>query len=401
MDSTTAPLRLKKKEERRLRGGHLWVFSNQVDTAATPLQGFTPGQPVIVEAHNGKPLGSGYVNPHSLICARLVSRDPKHALDRSLLIHRLKVALSLRERLYDRPFYRLVHGEGDFLPGLVVDRYGDGVVVQIGTAGMEAAREALVEALDKELRPAWIVFRNESEVREQEGLTRYTEQVGGGDAPETVAVEENGLSFRAPLLEGQKTGWFYDHRDNRARLAERVAGLRVLDVYSYVGGFAVAAAAGGAREVFAVDRSAAALDHLHANAEAAGVGERVTALEGDAVDAMKALREERERFDVVVLDPPAFIKRRKDMESGLNGYRRVNQLAMQLLNRDGLLLSASCSHHLETARLQELILGRARHLDRELAIVGQGHQGADHPVHPAIPETAYLKALFARVLPTQ
>ena len=401
MESATAPLRLKKKEERRLRGGHLWVFSNQVDTAATPLQALEPGQPVIIEAHNGKALGSGYVNPHSLICARLVSRDPKHALDRSLLTHRLKVALSLRERLFERPFYRLVHGEGDFLPGLVVDRYGDGLVVQIGTAGMEVAKEALVEALDKVVRPAWIVFRNEAEVREQEGLTRYTEVVGGAELPEAVTVEENGLSFRAPLAEGQKTGWFFDHRDNRAQVAHWSRGLRVLDVYSYVGGFAVQAAAAGAREVFAIDRSAGALDWLQANAEANGVGEQVTTVEGDAVEALKALREARERFDVVVLDPPAFIKRRKDAESGLNGYRRINQLALQVLSRDGLLLTASCSHHLEQVKLQELLLGRARHLDRDMAIIGHGRQGADHPVHPAIPETAYLKALFARVLPTQ
>ena len=395
-----APLKLKPREERRLRGGHLWVFSNEVDTATTPLTDLEPGQPVVIQASNGKPLGAGYANPHSLICARLVSRDADKGLDRSLLVHRLKVALSARQAMFERPYYRLVHGEGDFLPGLVVDRYDDVCVVQMGTAGMERAREAILEALEKVIRPRVVILRNDAAVREQEGLERYTE-TAVGSAPETLTVEEGGMTFRVPGVGGQKTGWFFDHRENRDRFAAWSHGRRVLDVYSYVGGFGLRAAAAGAEEVVAIERSEEALDHLQDNAEVAGLEDRVAPLHGEALEVLKALREDGERFDAVVLDPPAFIKRKRDIKSGLEGYRHLNQLALQLLSKDGLLLSASCSHHLGMDQLQDTVRGRARHLDRDAAVLARGHQGPDHPIHPAIPETEYLKAVFARILPTQ
>ncbi|HHJ18091.1 MAG TPA: class I SAM-dependent rRNA methyltransferase, partial [Gammaproteobacteria bacterium] len=216
------PLRLNKNEERRIRAGHLWVFSNEVDMKATPLKAFEPGQQVQLQAHNGKPLGNAYVNPASLICARLVSRDPAHVLDRSLLVHRLKVALSLRERLFPAPYYRLVYGESDLLPGLVIDRYGDICVVQCTTAGMEAVRDQVLEALDKVLHPAAVLLRADSPVRKLEGLDSYREVIG--TLPEQVRVEEHGLSFAVSLEQGQKTGWFYDQRMNRARLGDYVAG---------------------------------------------------------------------------------------------------------------------------------------------------------------------------------
>jgi 23S rRNA (cytosine1962-C5)-methyltransferase len=392
------PLRLKPREERRLRAGHLWVYSNEVDTAATPLSGFEPGQPVEVQAANGKPLGTGYVNPHSLICARLVSRDPRHALDRSLLVHRLKVALGLRERLFDRPYYRLVYGDSDFLPGLVVDRFGDVLVAQVTTAGMERVREDILAALEKVVRPRVIVLRNDSPIRALEGLPSYVE-TARGEAPPQLAIEENGVVFEAPLLGGQKTGWFYDHRDNRARLRRYVSGRRLLDVFSYVGAWGLQAAAAGARELVCVDASAVALEGLRANAVRNGVADRVAALEGDAFEVLRGLREARERFDVVILDPPAFVKRKKDLGAGVQAYRRLNQMAMQVLAPDGLLVSASCSFHLSGEGLQQTVLQAGRHLDRSLQILEQGHQAPDHPVHPAIPETAYLKAYFVRVLP--
>lgn len=393
---TADAIRLKKNEDRRLKAGHLWVFSNEVDTQATPLTDFTPGAPVRIEAHSGKVLGVGYVNPHSLIAARLVSRNPKITFDQSLLVHRIKVALGLRERLFAKPFYRLVYGEADGLPGLIVDRFGDQLVVQCSTAGMEAQREAIVGALVKVLKPAGILLRNDLPVRELEGLDEYVE-VAHGEVPERVELEENGLRFLAPLHAGQKTGWFYDQRDNRARLGRYVAGKRVLDVFSYLGGWGVLAAARGASEVVCVDSSESALDLAGENATLNGV--EIGTVEGDAFEALKALRDNGEKFDVVVVDPPAFIKRKRDIKQGEKAYHRITQLALRLLNRDGILVSASCSHHLPRRDLERIVLGAARHTDRVDQLLEVGEQAPDHPVHPAIPETAYLKAIYTRILP--
>lgn len=391
-------LRLKRNEDRRLRAGHLWVFSNEVDIEHTPLTRFEPGEAVEIQASNGKVLGTGYVNPHSLICARLVSRGTRHPLGRSLLVHRLKVALSLRERIFAKPCYRLVYGEADGLPGLVVDRFDDILVAQMSTAGMERLREDVLAALDKVLRPRGVLLRNDGPMRALEGLESYVEPALG-QVPEGVGLEENGVRFQAPLAAGQKTGWYYDHRDNRARLGRYVRGQRVLDVFSYIGAWGVQAAVAGAEQVVCVDSARSTIEQVQHNAALNGVGSRVSALQADALEALKSLRDEREKFDVVVLDPPAFIKRRKDHQQGLEAYRRLNQHALAVLERDGILVSASCSYHLQVDELRRLLLRTARHMDRGLVILEQGHQGPDHPVQPAIPETEYLKAFFTRVLP--
>jgi 23S rRNA (cytosine1962-C5)-methyltransferase len=392
-----APLYLKKNEERRLRNGHLWVYSNEVDIGRSPLTGFEPGEQVVMVANDGKAIGTGYVNPHSLIAGRLVSRTAKQVLDRSLLVHRLNIALSLRERLFNKPFYRLVYGESDGLPGLVVDRYGDVLVAQVNTAGMEAVLDEIVEALDKVLKPLAILWRNDSGAREQEGLDSYVKPALG-EVPETVLIEENGTRFEVPLLSGQKTGWFYDHRMNRARVQQLAKGLRVLDVFSYIGGWGIEAATAGAKEVICIDSSARALDSVARNAELNKMNDRVSSIEGDAFEALKALRAEREVFDLVIVDPPAFIKRKKDAKKGIEGYQRINTAAMQLLGKDGLLVSASCSYHLQANSLRDLLSRSSRHLDRTMQILEQGHQGPDHPIHPAIPETEYIKCLTSRVV---
>ncbi len=393
-----APLRLKKNQERRLRAGHLWVYSNEVDTAATPLKAFAPGQQVQLLAHNAKSLGTAYVNPNSLICARLVSRDASYLLDRSLIVHRLNVALALRERLFEAPFYRLVYGEADQLPGLVIDRYGEVCVVQCTTAGMEAVKAEVLEALDKVLHPRGVLWRADSAVRQLEGLDSYREV--HGELPVHIELVEHGVRFRVSLRAGQKTGWFYDQRMNRARLHSYVAGQRVLDVFSYVGAWGVQAAAAGAKEVVCVEASAAAVDRIHANAAANGVAAGVSTIQGDAFEVLSELRVAQQKFDVVVLDPPAFIKRKKDAKAGEQAYHRLNQQGMQLLARDGVLVSASCSQHLAESQLQTILLQSSRHLDRSLQVLERGHQAPDHPLHPAIPETAYLKAFFCRVLPS-
>lgn len=389
---------LKKGEEKRLRGGHLWIFSNEVDTERSPIRDLPPGAPAVFHEHGGRAIGSGYINPHSLICGRLLSRDARRMPDQAMLEERLRLALELRQRLYPAPYYRLIHGEGDGLPGLVVDRYGDVCVVQINTAGMEHLQEAVLDAIQAVLAPRHLLLRADSGLRDLEGLDSYTLWVGS-DGVEELRVEENGCAFHVPALGGQKTGWFYDHRRNRARLVDHVRGARVLDVCSYVGGWGVQALAQGAEHVTCVDSSSDALDRATANATLNGVDERLTTIEGDAFEVLQALRQEKLRYDVVILDPPAFVKKRKDLRNGLAGYRRLNGLAMQVLAHQGMLISASCSSHVgEDALLQE-VLGAARHLDRSLQLVERGSQSADHPMHAAMPETRYLKCLTCRVLP--
>jgi 23S rRNA (cytosine1962-C5)-methyltransferase len=388
-------LQLKRGEDRRLRAGHLWVFSNEVDVVATPLTAFAPGAHARVASDRGQFLGYAYVNPHALICARILSRSPVHPPDRSLLVHRLKVALALRERHYAVPYYRLVFGESDGLPGLVLDRFGEVLVGQIATAGMEALRGELEAAIQQVLAPQALVWKNDGGARELEQLPKQV-ITGIGKAPDEVPVIEGVLQFTAPLATGQKTGWFYDQGANR-ELFRRLLwpGVRVLDVCSYAGAWAVTALRCGAREALCVDSSEGALASATRNAVANGV--TVGTRRGDAFEVLEELQRAGERFDVVVLDPPAFIKRRKDQPRGAAAYRKLNQLAMRLLERDALLVSCSCSFHLPPEELASLIQSAGRHTSRFVQILAAGGQSPDHPVHPAIPESRYLKAFFCRV----
>jgi len=396
MPSENLPvLALKRNEDRRLRAGHLWVYSNEVDIRKTPLSAFTPGAAVVIQSATGKTLGAGYVNPQSLICARVLSRRPRTLFDTAFFLRRLESALALRESLYAAPFYRLVFGESDALPGLVIDRYGDVLVVQINTAGMEALREVILEALQQLLAPAGMLLLNDSPVRELEGLPQENEIIGS--VPDSVELEEGGARFAVPLGTGQKTGWYYDQRGNRLAMHKYVRGRRVLDVFSYIGAWGVQAAVAGAAAVNCVDASAAALDGLQHNAAASGVSGRVQVTSGDAFEVLRGLHEDGQGYDVVVVDPPAFIKRRKDIKHGEQGYLRLNRLAVQLLAPGGILISCSCSMHLAEARLQSIVHQAARRQGRRLQILERGFQAPDHPVHPAIPETAYLKALFCRL----
>src|SRR5690348_4829300 len=389
-------LQLKRNEERRLMAGHQWVFSNEVDTAKTPLTAFKAGGLCRVISDRDKFLGFAYVNPHALICARILSRDPKHPPgDATLIAHRLQTALALRQRIYSQPSYRLVYGESDQLPGLVLDRFGDVLVGQIGTAGMEALKADVEAAVKEVLHPAGLFWKNDSGARDLEHLTPSTE-VAFGTVPDELQIVESGLHFRAPLLEGQKTGWFYDQTANRQRLIRFLPpGARVLDVCSYVGAWAVTALRNGASVARCVDSSEAALAYARRNAQANGV--EIEAVREDAFDALRAIQERGERFDVVILDPPAFIKRKKDIPQGQAAYRKLNQLALGVLGNDGLLVSCSCSYHLAPEELVNAIQTAARHTQRAVQILEAAGQSPDHPVHPAIPETRYLKAFFCRV----
>jgi 23S rRNA (cytosine1962-C5)-methyltransferase len=388
-------LRLKRGEERRLASGHMWVFSNEIDTAATPLSALAPGALAQLRSHRDAFIGYVYVNPHALICGRILSRDPAQPVGTALLEQRLRSALALRQRLYAAPYYRWVFGESDQLPGLVLDRYGDVVVGQIATAGMDALKDEVTAAVRRVLDPAVLFWKNDSGARDLEGLPKLTE-AGFGAAPAQLQVREGSLAFSVPLLAGQKTGWFYDQTANRARLARYVTpGARVLDVCSYAGGWAVSALKQGAASARCVDSSQAALECARANAQANGVD--IEPLREDAFDALRALAEQGERYDIVILDPPAFIKRKKDIPQGQAAYRKLNQLALGLLGEEGLLVSCSCSYHLAAADLEAAIQAAARHTGRFVQILEAGGQSPDHPVHPAIPETRYLKAFFCRV----
>jgi len=386
-------LRLKRNEDRRLHAGHLWIFSNEVDTGQSPLVKFKAGELVRVLAHNDRALGLAYVNPQSLIAARVL--ETWKIPDVVWLAARIRAALALRERLYPKPYYRLVYGESDGLPGLVIDRYGSACVVQIGTAGMEQLKPKIQEALSQVLRCEAVLFKNDSSAREMEGLPSYVETAKGNFDKPAVVIED-GLEFQAPLAEGQKTGWFFDQAANRRALSKYVRkGARVLDVFSYVGAWGVRAAHHGAREVTCVDSSAGALELAAANAERNGL--KVETRKGDAFDVLEDLAKQGARFDIVVVDPPAFAKRKKDLPKALAAYKRLNQLALRALADDGILVSCSCSFHVSAEELQDAIAKAARGAEKHLQILEMGGQAPDHPVHPAIPETRYLKAYFCRV----
>jgi 23S rRNA (cytosine1962-C5)-methyltransferase len=386
-------LRLKRNEDRRLHAGHLWVFSNEVDTQQTPLTKFKSGELVRVLAHNDKALGLAYVNPKSLISARML--ETWKMPDTAWFVSRLQIALALRQRLYAEPYYRVAYGESDGLPGLVVDRYGSQCVVQIGTAGMELLKPFIQEALLQVLKSDALLFKNDSSARELEGLPNYIEAAKGQFEGPGLVIED-GLKFSVPLAQGQKTGWFFDQAANRRALSKYVRkGARVLDVFSYVGAWGIRAAKSGASEVLCVDSSGPALELAAKNADNNRL--KIATRKGDAFEVLESLAKEAERFDVVIVDPPAFAKRRKDLPKALAAYKRLNQLAMKVLASDGILVSCSCSYHVTSEELQDAIAKAARASDRHLQILELGGQAPDHPVHPAIAETRYLKTYFCRV----
>lgn len=385
---------LKKGEDRRLRIGHLWVFSNEIDTRRSPLSSFTPGQSVLVADSGGRPLGTGYINPASLIAVRMVSRKADEALGPDLLRRRLSDALALRERMFPSPFYRLCHGEGDFLPGLIADRHGDHLVCQITTAGMDAHTDELIGVLEELLHPSSLLLDNDVASRDLEKLERF-QRAALGTVPEEAEVEENGMRYTIPLQGGQKTGWFYDQRMNRAALTPFVQaqpGCTILDAFCYAGGFGALAAKNGAGKISFMDASAHALSYARRNAEQFGT--ETETLQGDALTLLADLRREGRTFDIVCLDPPAFIKRKKDARQGLEAYQRVNELGLDLVRPGGMLMTCSCSHHLEADALRGMVTRAAGKRRRHARLLFQGFQGPDHPIHPAMPETAYLKTFL-------
>lgn len=391
-------LRLKKNQDRRIRSGHVWIYSNEVDTSVSPIKAFCPGEEVLVESHHKDILGVAYVNPESLIIGRLFSRHPDERLTHSFFCNRIKTALSLRTRLFNKPFYRLIYGESDYIPGLIADRFDDILSIQLNTAGMDIKKDMIISAF-REVIPELkaILLKNDSSARKPEGLENSV-VAAFGTPPETVTIEENNVLFQAPLWSGQKTGWFYDHRNNRLQLKHYVSGKRVLDVFSYLGAFGIEAAVFGAQSVTCIDSSKLSAEWIRHNAHLNNMDDKVSIITEDAFMALKNLHQAKEKFDVIILDPPAFIKKQKDRKEGLLAYQRINELALKLLTPEGILVSCSCSMHLKYDDLIEILRRAAYRNDVSLQILERGHQGPDHPIHLVIPETDYLKMIVVRKL---
>ena len=376
---------------KRADGGHPWIYSNEVriDAAAKVL---SPGTLVTMRRADDSALGVAMFNPHSLVAARLLDRDAGRAIGRRFFARRFERALRLRDRLFELPYYRLAHAEADGLPGLVVDRFADVLVVQLNAAGIARFEPLVLEVLDSLLAPEAVLLRNDSPARVLEGLPSET-RVAKGTVDGPVVVRENGIEFLADPLAGQKTGWFFDQRDNRRFVAALARNARVLDLYCFTGGFALQAAVAGTATVLGIDSSAAALELAASAADRNGVGEICEFRRGDVFREAARLAAAGERFDIVIADPPAFAKSRKDVPAALRGYRKLARLAASVTNGGGVLFLACCSHNVTKAEFAEAVrrgLGDAGRGARILRIAGAD---ADHPIHPALPETAYLKAM--------
>ena len=402
MLSKTGEIQLNKNEERRVRSGHLWIFSNEINTKKTPIKEFSPGAIVEVLDTRRNFLGTGYINPSSLIAVRLLTRDRITSMA-GYIKKKIAEALVMREQLLGGEHYRLVFGESDGLPGLVIDRYANVFAVQINTAGMEAMRSLVLDALNDLFEPEAIVMCNDHTIRQLEGLTLERELVQGS-LPETVSVTEQGLEFAVDLLKGQKTGWYYDQRENRQLMTrfirqqvEHNPGIEVLDMFSYVGAWGINAAAAGASSVLCVDESASALEQAAQNAARNGLQDKVNTHQADIFQWIKSDTFTKQKYDLVVLDPPALIKRRKDVKNGKNAYRQLNEFALKVVKPGGILITASCSHHFAPEDLRTVLVQGAKPLKKPLQIIAEGRQGLDHPVQAAMPETSYLKAFYVRM----
>lgn len=377
----------------RVASGHPWIYANEI---REPMKGFAPGGLIEARDPRGRVLGFGFVNPRSLIAARILSRE-NATFDASFFADRIAAARKYRDRF--RPgatSYRLCFGESDGLPGLVIDRFDDVYVVQSHAAGIDALLTPIVDGLVRAMSPRGVLFKLDSSSRTLEGLEPRLE-VAYGELPDVLEVAMEGSHFLLDLRRGQKTGFFHDQAPNRAWLAAHASGARVLDMFSYVGAWALAAAKGGAREVLGVDASADAVGWAGANAKASGVSDRVRFERADAFEKLRDLEKAGTRYDVVVLDPPAFVKSKKTLDAGLKGYREINRRGFSLVERGGILVTASCSRHVSRETFLGVLLAAANDAKRDARIIAVGGQGPDHPIHLRIPETEYLKCVFLEV----
>ena len=387
-------VRLKPGEEDRLLAGHPWIYRNEVEGWPPSVE---PGDLVDVLDGRGRFLGRGYLNPRSSIAIRLFGRD-RLPIDQDFFTNRIRQAQAWREKMWGRrSAYRVVHAEADGLPGLIVDRYGDALAIQVLTAGMDRRREAILTALADVLQPRTIVARNDSPMREREGLARER-GILFGDLPSELVVQVNGLDVAVDLLEGQKTGLFLDQLDNYRLLERRAGGAEVLDCFCYTGLWGLHAARYGAARVIGLDQSAPAIEEAKALAERNSLADRCTYRVGNVFDELKERDRRRESFDLIVLDPPAFVKTRARLPEAIAGYKEINLRAMRLLRPGGCLITCSCSHHLTADQFRRLLQDAAGDVRRTVKLVMQGAQGRDHPILLGMPESEYLKCLVLQVL---
>jgi 23S rRNA (cytosine1962-C5)-methyltransferase len=377
--------------EERLVGGHLWIYAGEIRSVDGPCE---PGDVVDVRAADRSFVGRGYLNPRSTIAVRLLTHQ-REAIDERFFRRRLEEALALRDRVAGgTTAFRAVYSEGDGLPGLIVDRYADLLVIQTLTLGMARHEGLLVRLLHELMHPAAIYARNDAPVRRREGLTLET-RFQSGDAPLVQEIEENGVRFRVNVAAGQKTGFFLDQRENRAAVAGYAHG-EMLDVFCYTGGFALYAARAGAR-VTGIDISAEAVAAASEHARLNGVEGRCTFQTANAFDALRAMARAGPRFDMVVLDPPAFAPSRTAVAKAAAGYKEINLRALKLVRPGGILVSCSCSFHITEEMLLALVAEAAHDARRRVRLLEARTQARDHPVHPGMPETRYLKCLILEV----
>ncbi len=386
-------IRLQPQKHRRVVAGHPWIYSNEIvmDAAA---KGLPRGSIVAFYAHDQRFLGIGSFNPHTLIAGRLFTSNLVDELDEEWFGKRIEDALALRTRLVPCPYYRLIHAEADGLPGLIVDRFGDVLSVQLNTAAMDCLWPVIEKALRRLINPKTIVLRNDAFGREIEGLSRETKFLGA-DVSGAIPIVENGLTYFADVCEGQKTGWFFDQRDNHALVAKYAANAEtMLDLYTHAGGFAIAAAKAGSKRVIGVDSSEPALELARKAALSNGLENRCEFVRNDVFENLETRISAKETFDVVVADPPAFVKSRKDLASGSRGYRKLAKLAASVTRNGGFLFIASCSHNMELPVFIEQVAAGLNDSGKKGKILHTCFAAPDHPVHPNLPESAYLKGLL-------
>lgn len=382
---------LRPTREARVRSGHPWVFASDIDRA----QGdFEPGDVVNVESSKGTFLGQAFYNPNSQIALRMLTyRDEK--VDKEFFKNRIRTAWEYRQRFCDINSCRLVFSESDFLPGLIVDKFADTLVVQSLSLGIEKWKDAIVEGLVETCSPSGIYERSDVPVRRLEGMEQTTGLLYG-EVPERVEMVENGIRFLVDVINGQKTGFFLDQKENRQEVMRLCEGARVLDCFTHNGSFALHAAKAGAASVLGVDISEEAVEVARENARINGL-DNAKFEAHNCFDHLRELTDAREKYDVVILDPPAFTKTRAQVESALRGYKEINLRGLKLVRNGGFLVSCSCSQHVSEDKFVEVINTAARDSKKRLRFVELRSQGHDHPVLPASPETRYLKCAIIQV----
>ncbi|MFZ5803004.1 MAG: class I SAM-dependent rRNA methyltransferase [Candidatus Omnitrophota bacterium] len=384
---------LKAGKEKPLEGHHPWVFSGAIDRID---EDYATGDLVKVYSAQDRFLGIGYLNPRSQIAIRmLVFQDIP--VDEHFFAKRVRRAIDLRYPFLppDTNAYRLVHSEGDFLPGLIVDRYADYLVVQFQTAGIEKWRDVIIRTLGEALGPKGIYEKNDTDHRETEGLEKRSGVLAGEEPPNYVEIKEYGIKFAVDLKSGQKTGFFLDQRENRKKVGMASAQKRVLNCFAYTGGFGVVAAKWGASETVSVEASEAALNTARTNYELNGL--TGPAFQFVKADVFEYLRSVRQEFDVVVLDPPAFCKHKAQVMQASRGYKDINLSALRLLAKGGLLFTYSCSSHIDPDLFQKIVFGAAKDTHKKVRILEKTSHGFDHPINIYHPEGEYLKGLVCQV----